>query len=80
MNERRFNYRLSRARRVVENAFGILANRFRCMHTTMCMDPDRVDLIVMACCILHNMRRTEMVGDAEPDQEHPNTHEVIPGG
>ena len=43
------------------------------------MDPDRLDLIVMACCILHNMLRTEMVGDAEADQENPNTHEVIPG-
>ena len=40
--ERVYNYRLSRARRTVENAFGILANRFRVLRTSICLRPDRV--------------------------------------
>ncbi|XP_073420788.1 uncharacterized protein [Dendrobates tinctorius] len=56
--ERRiFNYRLSRARRVVENAFGIMANRFRVLHTPMNMKLDSIDSVVMACCVLHNFLR-----------------------
>lgn len=55
--QRTFNYRLSRARRVVENVFGILASRFRCLLTTMQQEPDRVSTITMACCVLHNLLR-----------------------
>lgn len=49
-----FNYRLSRARRVVENAFGILANRFRVLLTTIRLPVEKVELITETLCILHN--------------------------
>ncbi|XP_066947113.1 uncharacterized protein [Macrobrachium rosenbergii] len=46
--ERIYNYRLSRARRTVENAFGILANRFRIFHTAICLKPDHVEALVLS--------------------------------
>lgn len=49
-----FNYRTSRVRRVVENVFGILANRFRILLTTIRLSPEKVELIILTLCILHN--------------------------
>jgi hypothetical protein len=50
-----FNYRLSRARQVVENAFGILSNRRRVFQKNIQIQPKSVDNIVLATCSLHNM-------------------------
>ncbi|XP_031329600.1 putative nuclease HARBI1 [Photinus pyralis] len=49
-----YNYRLSRARRIVENVFGILAARFRIFHTCINLEPRNIESVVMACCMLHN--------------------------
>lgn len=55
-----FNYRLSRARRTVECAFGVLANKWRVLHTPIQVEPEFIDIIVKACCILHNFVRKGM--------------------
>ncbi|KAK5648047.1 hypothetical protein RI129_002939 [Pyrocoelia pectoralis] len=57
--QRIFNYRLSRGRRVVENAFGILANRFRILLTPINLSRDKVVLITQSCCALHNFIKIE---------------------
>lgn len=55
--QRIFNYRLSRARRVVENVFGIMSSVFRVLRKPMLLEPNKVTTIVMACCFLHNYLR-----------------------
>lgn len=52
--QRIFNYRLSRARRVVENVFGITSQVFRVLRKPMLLQPKKAETIVMAIAHLHN--------------------------
>ena len=77
--ERIFNYRLSRARRIVENAFGILANRFRCLLTTLQQDTKVVNSVVLACICLHNLMRVRYPGLQNALLNREEDHALIPG-
>ena len=50
--QRNFNYRLSRARMVVENAFGRLKGRWRCLLKRIDSDAVHVPNIVASCVVL----------------------------
>lgn len=78
-----FNYRLSRARRVSENTFGILVWRFGVFLRAINQTPDRVDKIVWAACAIHNWLRQTSASTYLPpksvDVEDTATKDVIPG-
>ena len=50
-----FNYRISKGRVVVENAFGRLKARWRRLSKQIDMHIDNAPHIIAACCVLHNV-------------------------
>lgn len=80
--EKTFNYRLSRARRIVENAFGILVTKFRVLMNAIDMTPKNVDIIILAACSLHNwLRKTSdmYITQRCVDFEDTQQRVVVPG-
>lgn len=52
--KRQFNYKVSRARSVVECAFGQLSARFQIFRQPIRVSPQKANQIVLAACYLHN--------------------------
>ena len=76
-----FNYRLSRARGLIENTFGILA-RFRIFKRTIIAKIENIRHITKAAVILHNflMRRKERGTYCPPDYVDQETAQgTLPG-
>ncbi|XP_072376068.1 uncharacterized protein [Diabrotica undecimpunctata] len=56
---RLYNYRQSRARRMVENVFGIVSSVFRVLRKPILLKPERTDSVILAVCTLHNFFMTK---------------------
>ena len=69
-----FNYRLSRARRVVENSFGLLASRFQIYEKPIALSLATTEKVVKSTCAIHNWLRRTSPGcdDSEPRPLSPD--------
>lgn len=54
MVQREFNYRLRRARRIIENIFGVMSARFRVLRAPIHLDAGKTKKVTLACYVLHN--------------------------
>ena len=63
--QKTYNYRISRSRIVVENAYGRLKGRWRRLLKKNEMHVCNIPLVISACCVLHNI--CEVHGDAFND-------------
>lgn len=67
-----YNFRLSHARRLIECVFGIVVKRFRILQVAIDLNPEKVNLIVLTICILHNFlskKSTSYFSDEEEKDE-----------
>ncbi|XP_011884009.1 PREDICTED: uncharacterized protein LOC105571142, partial [Vollenhovia emeryi] len=57
--ERIYNYRICRARRIVENVFGTVSSVFRVLRKPVLLEPEKAELVVMTIACLHNFLRRQ---------------------
>ena len=83
--KRIYNYRLSRARRVVENVFGIVSSVFRVLRKPMLVNVNTAKQVTLACVHLHNYMRQSSTScrtytpPGTFDPEDRDTDTTLPG-
>jgi hypothetical protein len=80
-NEETYNALHTSARVVIENTFGRLKNRWRCVHRDRALhyQPEKCAQIIIACCVLHNIAMKYTVPEPEetvfvPEQPQGRTN------
>lgn len=81
-NEWQIFTRISRGRRTVENFFGLLSTKWRCLRKPLEVDISTADHIIRAICCLHNFllehSKTRYNPRSLADMEN-GEHNFIPG-
>nr|CAI5819837.1 unnamed protein product [Callosobruchus analis] len=72
-----FNYRLSRARQIVENAFCMLTSRFRIFEKLIPLATSTIIKVINSTCVLHNWLRNTT--DHYITAENVNTKDITVG-
>lgn len=76
-SKRIYNYRVCRARRIIENVFGILAARFHIFRSPINTSVHNINKIVLACGVLHNFLRKKVRQTYSPRQHFDSeNHEI----
>lgn len=77
-----FNYRLSRARRIIENLFGIMSSKFIVLRKPIHLAPHKVKYVTLAICELYNFLISSSKCYLCPglvDFENPITCKIVNG-
>lgn len=82
VHQRVHNYRLSRARRIVEIAFDILAARFRIFRSPIHLDANKTERVTLSCCALHNFLIDKTSSYVSPSMvdRYDDNGAFVPGG
>ena len=73
-----YNFRQAHARRIVENAFGILVQRWRIFTRKICLHKRNARKVIKAACILHNFLQDDRSVEAIMAELCPDGEEVPP--
>ena len=78
--QQNFNRKLSSKRVLIEQAFGLLKGRWRCLYKVMEDYTINVSETIIACCVLHNiyLDRGDHLDGQQMGQVIPNNHPAAP--